>query len=74
MGNLLHQNPIAKSWGTLVLTELPHKQEYRRPALSLPKNLQARLRMVRFFDRGKEREEIAHSGIGKMLPEKPPKA
>lgn len=30
--------------------------------------------MVRFFDRGKEREEIAHGGIGEMLPKKSAKA
>jgi hypothetical protein len=30
--------------------------------------------MVRLFDRGKEREEIAHGGIGEMFPEKPAKA
>ena len=30
--------------------------------------------MVRLFDRGKEREEIAHGGIGEMFPQKPAKA
>ncbi len=41
---------------------------------ALSQYLQAWLRMVRLFDRGEEREEIAHSGIGEMLPEKPAKA
>ena len=30
--------------------------------------------MVRFFDHGEERKEIAHGGIGEMLPQKPAKA
>ncbi len=32
------------------------------------------LRMVRLFDHGKERKQIAHGGIGEMFPEKPAKA
>ncbi|SPP63677.1 hypothetical protein NITLEN_10763 [Nitrospira lenta] len=41
---------------------------------SLSEYLQPCVRMVWFFDRGKEREEIAHGGIGEMFPEKPAKA
>jgi hypothetical protein len=41
---------------------------------ALSQYLQAWLRMVWLFDRSKEREKIAHDGIGEMLPEKPAKA
>jgi len=40
----------------------------------LSQHLWTPLRMVRLFDHGEEREEIAHGGIWEMFPEKPAKA